>query len=324
MRRLIGMLIGCALATLASAAPAQTYPTRPIKLLVSYPPGGASDLIARIFGQALNERLGQPFVVENRPGAAGNLAGEAAAHAEPDGYTLLLGPSALFAINPHLYARMPIDPLKDLLPVASLVDNELVLAANPKLTEGMDFRGFIALAKASNPPLFYASIGNGSEHHLAMELLKRAAGIELTHVPYKGGGPLITDAVAGHVPLAIASVALFSPHIQAGSLRPLAVTSAARVKQLPDVPTIAELGIPNYDAESWWGLLAPAKTSPDIIARMRAAMVTALEDPRVKQNLTEQGVDYVLSSPDAFGTFIADEVARWAKVIKANNIVAGE
>src|SRR6266550_3103551 len=161
----------------------------PIRLLVSFPPGGASDLVARTLGQPLGARLGQPVVVENRPGSNGNLAGELAAHATPDGYTLLLGPSSLFAINPHLYAKMAIDPLKDLLPVASLVSNELILAANPALPSVTDFRGFIALARDARPPLFYASIGNGSEHHLAMELLKQQAGIDLVHVPYRGGGP---------------------------------------------------------------------------------------------------------------------------------------
>src|SRR5215469_13283634 len=176
---LIRFAFAAVLAMLASAAPAQPYPTRPIRLLVSFPPGGASDLVARTLGQPLGARLGQPIVVENRPGSNGNLAGELAAHATPDGYTLLLGPSSLFAIN----------PLQDLLPVASVVSNELILAANPALASVTAFRGFIAVARAARPPLFYASIGNGSEHHLAMELLKQQAGIDLVHVPYRGGGP---------------------------------------------------------------------------------------------------------------------------------------
>ena len=179
MSCLIRFALAAVLTMLASAAPAQPYPTRPIRLLVSFPPGGASDLVARTLGQPLGARLGQPVVVENRPGSNGNLAGELAAHATPDGYTLLLGPSALFGINPHLYAKMAIDPLKDLLPVASLVSNELILAANPALPSVTDFGAFIALARAARPPLFYASIGNGSEHHLAMELLKQQAGIDL-------------------------------------------------------------------------------------------------------------------------------------------------
>src|SRR3954453_2260600 len=183
VRRLIGIAFGCALTAFGTPATAQPYPPHPIRLFVSFPPGGAADLVARVFGQALSVRLRQPVVIENRPGANGNLAGDAVAKADPDGYTLLLGPSSLFSINPHLYAKMPIDPLKDLLPVASLVSNALVLAANPALTAGKDFRGFVALARAARRPLFYASIGNGSEHHLAMELLKQQAGIDLTHVP---------------------------------------------------------------------------------------------------------------------------------------------
>src|SRR5262245_14214675 len=199
MSCLIRFALAAVLAMLASAAPAQPYPTRPIRLLVSFPPGGASDLVARTLGQPLGARLGQPVVVENRPGSNGNLAGDLAAHATPDGYTLLLGPSSLFAINPHLSAKMAIDPLKDLLPVASLVSNELILAANPALPSVADFGAFIALARGARPPLFYASIGNGSEHHLAMELLKQQAGIDLVHVPYRGGGPAAIGVMAGDV-----------------------------------------------------------------------------------------------------------------------------
>src|SRR3954471_7599120 len=186
MRHLARLVIAALVAFAATGAHAQSYPTRAIRLLVSFPPGGAADLVARVVGQPLSARLGQPIVVENRPGSNGNLAGDLVAHAAPDGYTLLLGPSALFGINPHLYAKLPIDPLKELLPVASLVSNELVLASNPKLAGAQTFPDFIALAKRSQPSLFYASIGNGSEHHLSMELLKQYAKVDLTHVPYRG------------------------------------------------------------------------------------------------------------------------------------------
>src|SRR5450432_4070880 len=188
MHRLIRLLIALAVALGTTAAGAQTYPSRPIRLLVSYPPGGAADIVARAVGLPLAARLGQPVVVENRAGSNGNQAGELVAGAAPDGHTLLLGPSALFGINPHLYARMAIDPLKDLLPVASVVSNALLLGANPKLGP-RDLRDFVAFAGRAKSPLFYASIGNGSEHHLAMEMLKQTAHIDLTHVPYKGGGP---------------------------------------------------------------------------------------------------------------------------------------
>src|SRR2546429_4694439 len=219
---LIRFALAAVLAMLASAAPAQPYPTRPIGLLVAFPPGGASDLVARTLGQPLGARLGQPVVVENRPGSNGNLAGELAAHAAPDGYTLLLAPSSLLAVNPHLYAKMAIDPLKELLPVASLVVNELILAINPALAV-KNFQDFVALARAARPPLFYASIGNGSEHHLAMELLKQQAGIDLVHVPYRGGGPAAIGVMAGDV-AAMFGGGSVAPLIQSGKLRGLAVT----------------------------------------------------------------------------------------------------
>jgi tripartite-type tricarboxylate transporter receptor subunit TctC len=316
MRLVVRILLACACA-LAALAPAvaQTYPTRPIKLLVSFPPGGASDLIARVFGAALSERIGQPVVVENRPGANGNMAGEAAAHATPDGYTLLLGPSALFAINPHLYAKMPIDPLKDLLPVASLVENELVLAANPALTAGMDFRGFIELARKSQPPLFYASIGNGSEHHLSMELLKRAAGIDLTHVPYKGGGPAALGVIAGNTAAMFGGGSVV-PLIKSGQLHALAVTGAKRSKVLPDLPAIAEF-YPGYEVTLWQGLFAPVGTPDAVVERLRreAAAVRAL--PEVAQKLANAGAGEPWVATDAeFVAQIRADNEKFGKVIE--------
>src|SRR5215831_16845606 len=273
--RIMGIVMSCLvrfalaalLTMLASAAPAQSYPTRPIRLLVSFPPGGASDLVARTLGQPLGARLGQPVVVENRPGSNGNLAGDLAARATPDGYTLLLGPSSLFAINPHLYAKMAIDPLKDLLPVASLVSNELILAANPALPSVTDFGAFIALARGARPPLFYASIGNGSEHHLAMELLKQQAGIDLVHVPYRGGGPAAIGVMAGDV-AAMFGGGSVAPLVQAGKLKGLAVSGRRRSRLLPDLPTIAEV-YPGYEVTIWQGLFAPVGTPPAIVARLR-------------------------------------------------------
>jgi tripartite-type tricarboxylate transporter receptor subunit TctC len=323
MRRLTGILFGCALAALSMAAHtpslAQSYPTRPIKLLVSFPPGGASDLIARVIGQALSERLGQPVIVENRPGANGNVAGEATARAEPDGYTLLLGPSALFAINPHLYARMAIDPLKDLLPVASLVSNELVLAANPKLTEGMDFRAFIALAKKTDPPLFYASIGNGSEHHLSMELLKRAAGIDLTHVPYKGGGPAALGVIAGNTAAMFGGGSVV-PLIKSGQLHALAVTSAHRSKVLPDLPAIAEV-FPGYEVTLWQGLFAPVGTPAAVVARLRKEAATVRELPDVAQKLANAGAGepWVMTDAEFVARIRADN-EKFGKVIESTGV----
>ncbi|HUI97952.1 MAG TPA: tripartite tricarboxylate transporter substrate-binding protein [Xanthobacteraceae bacterium] len=316
MRHLIGLLLAGVLAACAGAASAQSYPTRPIRLIVSYPPGGASDLIARVFAVPLSERLGQPVVVENRPGANGNVAAEAAAHAEPDGHTLFLGPSSVFAINPHLYARMPIDPLKDFAPIASLIENELVLAANTKLTEGMDFRGFIALAKKSNPPLFYASIGNGSEHHLAMELLKRAAGIELTHVPYRGGGPAAIGVMGG------SAAAMFGggsvvPLVKSGQLHALAVTGPTRSKVLPELPTIGEI-YPGYDVTLWQGLFAPAGTPAPVLARLReeAEAVRLLPDVAQKIAAAGAGEPWIMTQA-AFIAHIRADNEKFGKVIES-------
>ena len=316
MRRFIGLLLAGALAALAAPASAQSYPTRPIRLIVAYPPGGASDLIARVFAAPLSERLGQPIVVENRPGANGNVAAEAAARAEADGHTLFLGPSSVFTINPHLYARMPVDPLKDFAPIASLIENELVLAANTKLTEGMDFRGFIALAKKSEPPLFYASIGNGSEHHLAMELLKRAAGIELTHVPYKGGGPAAVGVMGG------SAAAMFGggsvvPLVKSGQLHALAVSGPTRSKVLPDLPTIGEV-YPGYEVTLWQGLFAPAGTPAPVLARLQkeAEAVRLLPDVAAKIAAAGAGEPWIMTQAEFVAQIRADN-QKFGKVIES-------
>jgi len=316
MRRFIGLLLAGALAALAAPASAQSYPTRPIRLIVAYPPGGASDLIARVFAAPLSERLGQPIVVENRPGANGNVAAEAAARAEADGHTLFLGPSSVFTINPHLYARMPVDPLKDFAPIASLIENELVLAANTKLTEGMDFRGFVALAKKSEPPLFYASIGNGSEHHLAMELLKRAAGIELTHVPYKGGGPAAVGVMGG------SAAAMFGggsvvPLVKSGQLHALAVSGPTRSKVLPDLPTIGEV-YPGYEVTLWQGLFAPAGTPAPVVVRLQkeAEAVRLLPDVAAKIAAAGAGEPWIMTQAEFVAQIRADN-QKFGKVIES-------
>ena len=315
MRRLVGIAFGCVLVAFGTPASAQPYPTHPIRLFVSFPPGGAADLVARVFGQALSVRLGQPVVIENRPGANGNLAGDAVAKAEPDGYTLLLGPSALFSINPHLYARMPIDPLKDLLPVASLVSNALVLAANPALTAGRDFRGFVALARAARPPLFYASIGNGSEHHLAMELLKQQAGIDLTHVPYRGGGPAAIGVIGGDV-AAMFGGGSVAPLILSGQLRGLAVSAARRTPLMPDLPAIAET-YPGFEVTLWQGLFAPVGTPPEIVARLRAKASAVRVLPEVTDRLAAAGAGEPLVTTDAeFLARIRADYDKFGKVIR--------
>ena len=302
------------LAMLASAAPGEPYPTRPIRLLVSFPPGGASDLIARTLGQPLSVRLGQPVVVENRPGSNGNLAGELAAHAAPDGYTLLLAPSSLLAVNPHLYAKMAIDPLKELLPVASLVVNELILAVNPALPV-KNFQNFVALARAARPPLFYASIGNGSEHHLAMELLKQQAGIDLVHVPYRGGGPAAIGVMAGDV-AAMFGGGSVAPLIQSGKLRGLAVTGQRRSHLLPELPPIAEF-YPGYEMTIWQGLFAPVGTPAEIVQRLREDMSAVLAQPDIAEKLAAAGSgEPYVTTVSEFLARIRSDYARYGKLIK--------
>ena len=243
-----------AAALLAPPAAAENYPTRPIRLYVAFPPGGAADIVARLVAQPLSARLGQPVVVENKPGSGGNIAGELIARAAPDGYSLLIGPDNLFTVNPHLFSKMSFDPLKDIIPIATVQSNALVLAINPKVPAN-DFKEFIALANRSDPPLFYASIGNGSLHHLAMEMLKQEAGIKLTHVPYRGGGPAGIAVLAGDVAGMFGGGSVF-PMVTSGQLRGLAVSSRKRSTELSELPSISEF-YPNYEAAIWQGLLAP-------------------------------------------------------------------
>ncbi|HEY6258387.1 MAG TPA: tripartite tricarboxylate transporter substrate-binding protein [Xanthobacteraceae bacterium] len=314
MLRLIGRVIAMTAALWASAASAQPYPTRPIHLLVSYPPGGAADIVARAVGAPLAARLGQPVVVENRPGSNGNLAGELVAAANPDGQTLLLGPSALFGINPHLYAKMAIDPLKDLLPVASVVSNALLLAANPKL-EPRSFRDFIAFARRAPSPLFYASIGNGSEHHLAMEMLKQAAGINLTHVPYKGGGPAALGVMGGDVAVMFGGGSA-SALVQSGELRGLAISSRARSGVLPDIPAIAEF-YPDYEVTLWQGLFAPVGTRAEVVVRLRNELYAVLAQPDLIGKLAAAGSgDPYVTTQAEFAARIRADDAKYGKVIK--------
>jgi tripartite-type tricarboxylate transporter receptor subunit TctC len=314
MHRLFGWLIALAVTVGTSPAGAQTYPSRPIRLLVVYPPGGAGDLVARAVGQPLAARLGQPVVVENRPGANGNLAGELVAGAAPDGHTLLMGPSALFGINPHLYAKMAIDPLKDLLPVASLVSNALVLAANPKLGP-LNFRDFIEFAGRAKSPLFYASIGNGSEHHLAMEMLKQTAHIDLTHVPYKGGGPAALGVMSGDVAVMFGGGSVASL-VQSGELRGLAISGRRRSPALPDLPSISER-YPDYEISLWQGLFAPVGTRPEIVARLRTELNAVLAQPEVMDKLAAAGSgDPYISTQAEFTTRIRADYDRYGKVIK--------
>ena len=318
MSWLIRLAVSAVSVMLATAAVAQPYPNRPIRLFVSFPPGGAADLVARVIGQPLGVRLGQPVVVENRPGSNGNIAGDLVAHAPPDGYTLLLGPSGLFGINPHLYAKLSIDPLNDLLPVASLVSNALLLTESPKLAP-TTFQAFIEYARQANPPLFYASIGNGSEHHLAMELLKQQAGIHLTHVPYRGGGPAAIGVIGGEV-AAMFGGGSVAPLVQSGQLRGLAISGRKRSPALPDLPSISEF-YPSYDVTLWQGLFAPVGTAPEIIARLRTEANAVLALPEVAAKLAAAGSgEPYITSPDEFAARIRVDYERYGKVVKDSGL----
>jgi tripartite-type tricarboxylate transporter receptor subunit TctC len=318
MRHVWRSLIIVTAALFALPAAAETYPSRPIRLYVAFPPGGAADIVARLVAQALSARLGQPVVVENKPGSGGNIVGELIAHAPPDGYTLLNGPDNLFTINPHLFARMSFDPLKDIVPISTITSNQLLLAINPKVPAN-DFKEFIALARRSDPPLFYASIGNGSVHHLAMEMLKEETAIKLTHVPYRGGGPAGVAVLAGEVAAAFGGGSLY-PMASSGQLRALAVSGRKRSPEFPDLPSISEF-YPNYEATIWQGLFAPAGTPLAIIDKLRNEMNAVLASPDFaeKLNKTGSGEPYV-TTLDEFNARIRRDFERYGRIVKAAGV----
>jgi tripartite-type tricarboxylate transporter receptor subunit TctC len=307
--RLIFLVLMC----LTSTAFAQ-YPSRAITIIVPIPPGGAPDVAARVVAQKLSDHVGQPVVVENRVGANGNIANELVARAAPDGYTLGLLADSQITINPHLYKKMPIDTLKDLAPVTPVAVNQFVLTVNPSLPV-RSFPEFIEYAKKTNPPLAYASGGNGSQHHLTMEMLKQRAGINLLHVPYKGGAPAATATVAGDT-MAMWSGSSNAPQIKAGRLRPLAVSGAQRSAQYPELPTIGEF-CPGLENSIWLGLFGPASIPENVLVKLRAELKRVLEAPDVKEKLNAAGgLDPYVASPDEFAAVIKRDYAKYAKVVK--------
>jgi tripartite-type tricarboxylate transporter receptor subunit TctC len=289
------------------------FPTRPVTIIVPIPPGGAPDIAARVLADKLSQTLGQPVVVENRAGANGNIANELVAKAQPDGYTLGLLADSQIAINPHLY-KMPIDTLRDLAPVSPVAVNQFVLTVHPSLPV-KTFPEFIEYARKANPPLPYASGGNGSQHHLTMEMLKQRAGINLLHVPYKGGAPAAAATVAGDT-VAMWSGSSNAPQIKAGRLRPLAVSGAKRSPQYPDLPTISEF-YPGFENSIWLGLFGPAGIPEPALNRLRTEVNRALESPDVKAKLNAAGgLDPYIANPDEFAALIRRDYAKYAKVVK--------
>ena len=313
LRALCAVLLYAAVAGAAAQLPAQ-FPSRPLTILVPIPPGGAPDIAARVIGEKLSQAFGQPVVVENRAGANGNIATELVAKAQPDGHTMGLLADSQVAINPHLYRRMPFDTLRDLMPIHTVASNQFVLAVNAQLPV-KSFPEFIELARKANPPLAYASGGNGSQHHLTMEMLKQRAGINLLHVPYKGGAPAATATVAGET-AAMWAGSSNAPQIKAGRLRALAVSGARRSAQYPELPTIGEF-YPGFENSIWLGLFGPAGIPEPVLTRLRSELKRVLEMAEVKEKMNAAGgLDPYITSPDEFQSLIRRDHAKYAKVVK--------
>jgi tripartite-type tricarboxylate transporter receptor subunit TctC len=298
-------------------ARAADYPNRPITLMIGFAPGGPSDVMARILTKKLEELLKQPFVIENRAGAGGSIAGTAVARSAPDGYTVLLATGSLLAINVSLYKNLGYDPEKDFEPISVIGTQTNVLYVHPSLP-ATSLGEFIAHAKANPGKLSFGSGGNGTPAHLAGEMLKIEAKIDMTHVPFRGTGPALQSVIGGHVPIAFNPPSPLLPHIQAGSIRPIAVTTLKRTVALPEVPTIAETGFPGFEATTWHALVAPAGTPKDVIATLHRATVATLNDPDVRKSLTELGVDVVGNTPAEFRAYLKAEIPKWAEVVKAS------
>jgi tripartite-type tricarboxylate transporter receptor subunit TctC len=288
--------------------------------VVPFPPGGTTDQIARHVQQPLSQALGHPVIVENKGGGSGSIGAALVAKAAPDGYTWLVSFDT-HGVNPSLIPNIPFDTMKDLTQVMLIGTSPMLITAHPS-TPYKTFKEVLDVAKKDPAAVSFGTIGSGSLGHLAMQLIQTETGSKMTHIPYKGGGPLTQDAIAGHVPIAIGSAALLSPSVKAGRLRALAVTSPQRFGPMQDVATISEQGVPNFDSEAWWGLHVPAGTPPAIIAKMHKAFSEALRKPDVMEKLTAQGVVLKTTTPQEFNKFLGDEVSRWSRVVKDNKITA--
>jgi tripartite-type tricarboxylate transporter receptor subunit TctC len=311
-------ILGAALALPFTAALAQTYPVRPVRLIVPFAPGGFTDVVARILGQKLSEAMGQQFVVENKAGAGSTIGTDLVAKAPPDGYTLLMV-SSTHVISPWIYRSLPYDPIKSFAVITKLVDSPYVLLVNPKVP-ARNVQEFIALAKAAPDTIHYASSGNGSAQHLMGGLFVAMTGAPLKHVPYRGSSGAATDLVAGVVESSFAGVPNALAQVPQGRLKALAVTTAKRIPQLPDVPTLQEAGVAGYEASVWLALLAPAGTPPEIVARLNAEVGKMMNSPDTRKALYDAGVEPTPSSPQAMSEYMAQELARWGKVVKDTGV----
>jgi tripartite-type tricarboxylate transporter receptor subunit TctC len=314
------MALAAGIAALVASAPiaaAADYPTRPITLMIGFAPGGPSDVMARILTRKLEELLKQPFVIENRAGAGGSIVGTAVARAAPDGYTVLLATGSLLAINVSLYKNLGYDPEKDFEPISLIGTQTNVLYLHPAVP-AKSLAELIAHAKANPGKLSFGSGGNGTPAHLAGELLKIEAKIDITHVPFRGTGPALQSVIGGHVPMAFNPPSPLLPHIQSGAIRPVAITTLKRTEVLPEVPTIAESGFPGFEATTWHALVVPAGTPKDVVAALHRATVATVNDPAVRKALTDLGIDVVGGTPEELRAYLKSEIPKWAEVVKAS------
>ena len=304
---------------LATAGAHAAYPERAIHLIVPYPPGGLTDAVARAVAKALSDRVQQPVVVENIAGGGGNIGADKAAKSPADGYTLYIGNNATVGLNTLMYKQLAFDPMADLAPIALIAESQTVLVVNPSLP-AKSVAELIALAKSKPGQLNFGSTGTGGLSHLVGELFNSGAGIRMTHIPYKGTGPALTDLLGGQIQVMFNDTAL--PHIQSGKLRALAVTGAKRWPQLPDVPTLAELGMPGYETYNWFGILAPAKTPGAVVTKLNRELVAVMQDPAMKAWMESRGAEAVTSTPEEFAAYIKKDLAKWARVVKEAGITA--
>ena len=321
MKKALFALLLAVPALTAATAMAQQYPSKPIVLVVPFAPGGTSELISRLVAQKLTERLGQQVVVENRPGAAGNIAMEQVARAAPDGYTLILGHIGTLAVNPAMFPKLPYDAIKDFAPVSLIAAVPNIVTVNPAVP-AKTLKEFLDLARAKPGSINYGSAGNGSAGHLAMEYLKRIAKADMVHVPYKGTGPMLTDLLAGQTQATFTGSSPLIPHIKSGKLRALAVGSAVRIPSLPEVPTVAESGFAGFETAQWYGIIAPAKTPPAIIQKLSVEIAQVMKQPDVIARLSGDGTVMIGSTPNEFAAYISKEMKRWGEVVHDANIKA--
>jgi tripartite-type tricarboxylate transporter receptor subunit TctC len=320
-RAALGAIAAAAAVTALPAAAQGNYPNTPITIVVPFAAGGTTDILARVVGQALGTELGQPVVVDNRAGAGGNIGAQFAAKAPADGYTLFMGTVGTHAINQSLYKKLPFDPIKDFAPLTRVAMVPNLLVANP----GKPYKNvkeLIAYAKANPGKVNFGSSGSGSSIHLSGELFNSLAKVQMVHVPYKGSAPAVTDLLGGQIDVMFDNMPSAIQHVRAGKLRPLAVTTAKRSPELPDVPTVAEAGVPGYEATSWFGMFAPAGTPAPVVTKLNLALAKVLSDADVKKKLAEQGAEPYAEKPEQFAEFIRKETAKWSQVVKASGASA--